>query len=126
MAGRLGQFPPGTDPATASGLYWSAVFTHADMNISSQIRWYEVYRAAVQGAAGSTAMIYLQDALFDQNASAQSLSWDWTQPMHVTAGQDVTAWVWYPPAQAAAAPPRVTLWLRYDTNLMGPGVRTAA
>jgi hypothetical protein len=112
------------------------------MHIATGIRWYEVNKISVrQATANSTILVYIDDYMWDETTYAQSNAWDAIQPMQVRTGQSIYFYIWEPAATtttgntatgatitttpAAAGPPEVTIWLRYDTALEGTNVQVA-
>jgi hypothetical protein len=98
---------------------WTVVLDPNTFNISTQIQYFEIYKMIVHGAAGSAFSVYVDINQWDTNVFGQANSWDPIQPLKVQQGQYV--YFYYSDAVTDGTPPVVTVWVRYDRDLLYSG-----
>jgi hypothetical protein len=95
---------------------WTNAFTAAVLGIN--VPFFEVYRGVVTGApAGAAAVIEIgtRQISFTAPGGGGGSEWDPAQPPIMTPGQEMD-FLWS--AAAAGTPPVVTLWFRYDLDVI--------
>lgn len=103
---------------------WTVALDPSILNVSTQIRYFEVYKMIVHGAAGTTFDVRVDFNLWDTAVYGFQNSWDPIQPLRMQTGQ--TLYFLYSDPVSDANPPSVTVWLRYNTDdlLIGTGNAT--
>jgi hypothetical protein len=94
---------------------WTVSFTPAIINVN--VPYFEIYKIVVQGAAGSTFTVFVDNNQWDTSQFGQNNSWDPSQPMQLNPGN--TVYFYYNDPVTDASPPTVVIWLRYDTDIVG-------
>lgn len=91
---------------------WTVAFHPDDLNVSTQIQYFEVYKMIVHGAPGSTFDVWVDNHEWDTAVYGQQNAWDPQQPLKMQQGQ--TLYFLYSNPATDNNPPSVTIWLRYD------------
>lgn len=103
---------------------WTIAFDPAALAVSTQIRYFEVYKMIVHGAAGTVFDVRVDRNLWDTAVFGFQNSWDPTQPLRMQQGQSL--YFLYSDPVSDGTPPTATVWLRYNTDdlLVGRGNAT--
>lgn len=118
----LGPRGPVNGAADNTGLNpgnWTIALDPAVLSVSTEIRYFEVYKMIVHGAPGSTFNVYVDRNEWDTAVFGQQNSWDPIQPLKMQNGQ--TLYFMYSDPVSDGTPPTVTVWLRYDLATRGQG-----
>jgi hypothetical protein len=95
---------------------WTVVFAPGTPLVVA-VPYFECYKWVVAGAAGSTAVIRIDNRDWGLVTDGGSQEWEAGSPMPLQPGQTVY-WFWSDPVTDEIAP-EVTMWLRYDLELAG-------
>jgi hypothetical protein len=98
---------------------WTIALDPAILSVSTEIRYFEVYKMIVHGAPGSTFDVYVENHLWDTAVFGFQNSWDPIQPLKMQNGQ--TLYFQYSDPTSDGLAPNVTVWLRYDLLTKGLG-----
>lgn len=96
---------------------FTTAFTAADLGV--KVPEFEVARGIVQDILpGATAVVTIGvRGVSYTRIGAAGAEWDPVQPPILRPGQDLY-FLWSTPYSAGTKPPRVTVWLRYDTEII--------
>lgn len=96
---------------------YTTVFTSAVLAVN--VAWFEVYAAVAEYVPpGATARIYVGVYARSYAQFGPGGEWDPTQPVLLQPGQELYFY-WSTATSLPGRPPKVTLWLRYDSNQWG-------
>lgn len=106
---------------------WTVTFGPAALGAT--VPFFEACKIVIAGAAGSTAVIQIDNRNWDYVQRADANSWEAGDPMPLTPGQTVY-FFWSDPV-SDDIPPEVTMWLRYDLEIpanqaAAPGTQAVA
>jgi hypothetical protein len=91
---------------------WTISLDPSVLNVSTQIRYFEVYKMIVHGAPGTVFDVRVDNNIWDTAVFGAQNSWDPIQPLQMQQGQ--TLYFLYSDPVTDNTPPIVTVWLRYD------------
>ena len=93
---------------------WTVTIHPDDMNVPG-VPFFEVCHIVINGAAGSSFTVYIENQQWDTNQQGQANSWDPAVPLPLRPGQ----WLYFFWSNVATddQPPSVTIWLRYDVDI---------
>ena len=93
---------------------WTTVFSAADLAV--RVPQFEIHHAVVEDVpAGATAVVAIGIRHYSFTAPQGGSEWDPVQPPLIRPGDDVYL---YWSAPATGTPPKTTIWLRYDTEVI--------
>lgn len=103
---------------------WTIALDPSVLNVSTQIRYFEVYKMIVHGAPGTVFDVRVDFNIWDTAIYGAQNSWDPIQPLRMQTGQSL--YFLYSDPVSDLNPPIVTVWLRYNTDdlLIGAGNAT--
>lgn len=93
---------------------WTVVFDPATINCS--VPYFEVCHIVVNGAAGASFDVFVDIQKWDSNQNGFANSWDPSVPLSMRPGQYL--YFYYSDPTTDATPPTVTIWLRYDQDII--------
>lgn len=110
-----GSYGPVTGVADQTGLNpgnWTVTF---DPSVLPQVPYFEVSHIVVNGAPGSSFLVYVGTRLWDSVLNGFSNAWDPAVPIPLIPGEYLY-FCWSDPV-TDLDPPTVTIWLRYDQDV---------
>lgn len=113
----LGSRGPVTGKLDVTGLNpgnWTVQFPPSVINVN--IPNFEVYKIIVSGAANTTFNVFVDGKLWDVGIYGTLNSWDPQQPLIMRPGEELD--FCYSDAATDGTPPVVTIWLRYNTDII--------
>jgi hypothetical protein len=93
---------------------WTVTFGPDDLNCN--LPYFEVAHIVLQGAAGSSFTVWIDNFQWDANQNGFSNSWDPSVPLPLRPGQ--TLYFYWSDLATDGTPPMVTIWLRYDQDII--------
>lgn len=92
---------------------WTVTFHPDDMAVN--VPYFEVCHIVINGAAGSSFQVFIDNVQWDTNQNGFSNSWDPAVPLPLRPGQ----WLYFYWSDQASdgTPPTVVIWLRYDVEI---------
>lgn len=96
-----------------NGGNWTVSFTPDQLSVN--VPYFEVCHIVVNGAAGSSFLVFIDLQQWDSNQNGFNNSWDPAVPMPLRPGN--TLYFYYSDPVSDNTPPTVTIWLRYDQDI---------
>jgi hypothetical protein len=93
---------------------WTSTFPPDILNVNTS--QFEIYKIIVHGAPNATFNVFVETWEWDTAVYGTQNSWDPSQPLIMRPGQ--TLFFCYSNPVTDNAPPTVTVWLRYDPNVV--------